>query len=124
MDYDNVNDLCDDLQFEVKHIHDLSDYGLDGRHCVLKFCTMHKLWFFIKCMSTSMKDTTYELPAEYLLALTYEDFNVFWQADMIRMMSKPTSPTTPLTSHIPGSKTRKAFLPQLYDPFATSILEI
>ena len=36
MDYDNVNELCDDVQFELKHIHDLSDYIVDGQHCGLK----------------------------------------------------------------------------------------
>ena len=63
-------------------------------------------------MSARMKDTTSELSAEYLLALTYEDFNVFRQADMIKMMSKSTSPPT---SYQP--KTRQAFLPQHYDLF-------
>ena len=37
----NVNDLCDDLQFELKHIHDLSDYIVDGQHCAPKTC-FHK----------------------------------------------------------------------------------
>ena len=43
-------------------------------------------------MSTRLKDTTFELSAEHLLVLTYEDFNVFSQAEMIRMSSDPTSP--------------------------------
>ena len=34
--YDNVNDLCDDLQFEFKHIHDLSNYIVDEKYCALK----------------------------------------------------------------------------------------
>ena len=38
MAHDNVNDLCDDLQSELKHIHDLSDYIVDGQHCALKIC--------------------------------------------------------------------------------------
>ena len=35
MAYDNDNDLCDDLQFELKHIHDLSDYIVYGQHCAI-----------------------------------------------------------------------------------------
>ena len=31
MAYDNVNDLCDYLQFELKRIHDLSDCIVDGQ---------------------------------------------------------------------------------------------
>ena len=48
---------------------------------------MNKLKLLIKWMSTRMKDTTFELSAEYLIALTYEDFNVFRQKYMIRMHS-------------------------------------
>ena len=52
MDYDNVNDLCDDLQFQLKYIHDLSDYILHGLHCILEFATMNKMKLFICWMST------------------------------------------------------------------------
>ena len=31
MDYHNINDLCDDLQFELKHIHDYGDYIVNGQ---------------------------------------------------------------------------------------------
>ena len=47
MAYHNVNDLCDDLQSELKHIHDLSEYILDGQHCTLKFAAMNKMKLFI-----------------------------------------------------------------------------
>ena len=36
MDYYNINELCDDLQFELKHIHDYSDYIVNGLNCTLK----------------------------------------------------------------------------------------
>ena len=58
--------------------------------------TMNKLKLFIKWMSTRMKDIKFELSPEYLLTLTYEEFNVFRQVDMPSMCSKPTSP--PLSS--------------------------
>ena len=48
-----------------------------------------------------MKDSTFELYAEHLLALTREQFNNFRQEDMIRMTSGPSSPpgpTTPMTT--------------------------
>ena len=64
MDYDNVNDLCGDVQFELKHIHDLSDYIVDGQCCVLKFGAMSKTKMFISWMSTRKNDTTFQLPSE------------------------------------------------------------
>ena len=48
MAYDHINDLCDDLQFELKHIHDLSDYIVDGQCCALKFATMNKMKLVIR----------------------------------------------------------------------------
>ena len=42
MDYHNINDLCDDLQFELKHIHDYSDYIVNGQHGALTFGTITK----------------------------------------------------------------------------------
>ena len=124
MAYEKFTDLCVVFHHELSHIHDFSVYRVDGQICALKFCTMHKLKLFIKWMSTRMKDTIFELSAENLLALTYEDFNVFRQADMIKMMSKSSSPpTTPLTSYTPGSKTSKAFLPQFEDPTDEPVFE-
>ena len=32
-DYHNIHELCDDLQFELKHIHGYSDYIVNGKHC-------------------------------------------------------------------------------------------
>ena len=42
MDYHNINELCDDLQFELKHIHDYSDYIVNGQNYALTFGTMKK----------------------------------------------------------------------------------
>ena len=68
--YENFTDLCVDFHHELDHIHDFSDYRVDGMKCALKFGTMNKLRLFISWMSTRMKDTTFELYAEHLLALT------------------------------------------------------
>ena len=82
---------------------------------------MYKHKLFINWMSTRMKYTTFELSPEHLSLLTYEDFNVFRQEDMIRMRSEPASPPpgpttpTPLTSQTSGSKKRQAFLSQHND---------
>ena len=80
---------------------------------------MNKLRWFISWMSTRMKDTTFELYAENLLVLTYQDFNICGQEDMIRNSSElispppgPTTPMTPLTIHTSGSKKRRVFLSQ------------
>ena len=77
-----------------------------------------------------MKDTTFELSAEHLLGLTSADFNVFWQAEMIRMSSEPmspppgpTKPMTPLTSQTSGSKKRQVFLSQHNDLLDEPVIE-
>ena len=84
------------------HIHDHSEYRMDGSRFTQKFGTMNKLRLFIKSMSTRMKESTFELYAEALLALKREQFNNVRQEDMIRMTSGPTSsppgPTTPMTT--------------------------
>ena len=102
------------LTFELNHIHDFSEMD---KNYALKFDTMNKFKLFIKWMSTRMMDSKFELSAQYILALTYEEFNVFRRADMCRMGSTPTSPPPPLISYTPGSQTRKAFFPQLNDIF-------
>ena len=108
--YDNFTDRCVDFHPELNHIHDFTDYRVDGQKCALKTGTMNKLMLFISWMSTRMKDTTVEQYVEHILALTYEDFNVFRTADMNRMSSEPISPppgpTTPMTTfsgHTKGS---------------------
>ena len=37
MHYHNIKELCDDLQFELKYIHDCSDYIVNGQNCELYF---------------------------------------------------------------------------------------
>ena len=53
-------------------------------------------------MGTRMTNGFFELYAEDLLSLTREQFNDFREADMVRMMEKPSSPppapTTPVTT--------------------------
>ena len=83
----NITDQCRDFHFELNHINDLSDYRVDRPKCALQFCTMNKLRGLISWMLTRMKDTTFELYAEHLLALTYEEFNEVRQEVMNRMHS-------------------------------------
>ena len=63
---------------------------------------MKKLRLLISWMLTRMKDSTFELYAEHLLALTQKQYNNFSQEDMIRMTSvprlPPPCPTTPMTT--------------------------
>ena len=33
----NINEQCDDLQFELEYIHHYSDYIVNGQHCELIF---------------------------------------------------------------------------------------
>ena len=108
--YDNFTDLCADFYHILDHIHDCSDYRVDGQECALKFGTINKIRMLISWMTTKMTEYTFELYAEHLLALTRHQFIKFRQADMIRMndMSKstppePTMPMTIFTSHTKGS---------------------
>ena len=108
--YENFTDLYVDFHHELDHIHDFSDYRVDGLECALKFGTMNKLRLFISWMSTRMKDTTFELCNEHLHTITHEQYNDFRQEDMIRMTSgstspqpEPTTPMTTFTGHTKGS---------------------
>ena len=65
--YKNFAGLYVDFHHELDHIQDFSDCRVDGLKCVLKFGTMSKLKLLISCMSTRMKDTTFDIYAEHLL---------------------------------------------------------
>ena len=121
MYYHNISELSDDLQFELKHIHDYSDYIVNGQNCALKFGSMSKMKLLISWMSTRKKETTFQLSSQYLLSLTSQDFNKFRQENMIRMTKVTTSPTPstakPFPSHTSRSKTRPVFLSRYVDLF-------
>ena len=115
MHYHNINEVCDDLQFELKYIHDYSDYIVHGKTFELKFSTMNKMRMFIGWMSTRKTESTFQLSSQYLLSPTYQDFNKFRQENMIRMIKMQTtqtsSSTKPFLSHTSRSTTRLVFLP-------------
>ena len=46
-DFYHLHELCHDLQFNFDHIHDYSDYIVNGQHGALKFSTMNKLELLI-----------------------------------------------------------------------------
>ena len=81
---------------------------------------------FISWLSTREKENTFQLSSQYLLFLTYQDFNKFRQEDMIRMTKVPTAPTPsttkPFPSHTSRSKTRPVFLSQYVDIFDDQIV--
>ena len=131
VDYNSFKDLCIDFQTELKNIHSYSGHGVEGQQCALRSAAMNKLRLFIRWMSTRMKGITLELSAEHLLALTYKDFNVFRQAEMIRMSSEPTSPPpgpttpkTPFASHTSGSVKRQLSYPNMMIYFINVALNL
>ena len=77
--FHNTHELCHDCQSELKQIHDYSDYIVNGQHCALKFSTMNKLKLLISLMPTIAKENAFQLSSQYLLSLTYQDFNKFRQ---------------------------------------------
>ena len=83
MHYHNINELCDDLQFELEYIHDYSDYI--RQQCELEFSTMGNIRMFISWMSTRKIENTFQLSSQYLLSLAYQYFNKFKQEHMIRI---------------------------------------
>ena len=110
---ENFTDLCVDFHCELYHIHDFSNYRVDGMKCALKFGTMNKHRLFVSWMAMRIEDTTFELYAEHVLALTQEQYNDFRQQDMIRMTRGPTSqppePTTPMTTFYWSHKGNDSF---------------
>ena len=113
--FHNIHELCHDLQSELKHIHDYSGYIVNGQHCVLKFSTMNRMKLLISWMPTMNKENAFQLSSQYILSLTYQDFNKFRQEDMFRMTKMPTtqtpSTTKPFLSHTSRSKTKLVSLP-------------
>ena len=75
-------------------------------------------------MSTRKRENTFQHSSQYLLSLTYQDFNKSRQEDMIRMTQVPTTPPPstdkPFPSHTSTSKTRPVFLSQHVDIFDES----
>ena len=66
-DYHNIHELSDDLPFGLKHIHDYSDYVVNGQHCAQTFSTMHKIQLFISWMSRRKKENTFQIsPFPYI----------------------------------------------------------
>ena len=41
--YENFTDLCGDFSYVLDHVHDYSEYRVDGSKFALKFGTMNKL---------------------------------------------------------------------------------
>ena len=121
----NINELCDDLQFELKHIHDYNDYIVNGQNFEVNFSTMNKMRMFISWMSSRKKETTFQLSSQYLLSLTYQSFNKFRQEDMFRMTKMPTTPTPSTTkllpTHTSRSKTKLVSLSHCSDLFDESV---
>ena len=73
------------------------------------------------------KENAFQLSTQYLISLTYQDFNKFRQQDMFRMTKVPTTqtPTTtkPFLSHTSRSKTKLVSLPHYIDLFSESVCE-
>ena len=57
--YHNINELCDDLQFELEYIDHYSVYIVNGQHCELEFSTMGNIRLFISWMSTRKHISTF-----------------------------------------------------------------
>ena len=66
--FETFTDMCKAFSYMLDNIHYHSGYKLDGLRYALKFGTMSKIRLFIKWMFTSMRDKTFELYAEDLLA--------------------------------------------------------
>ena len=115
MHYHNINEIHDDLQFELKYIHEYSDFIVNGRNCQIRFSTMNIMRMFISWMSTGKNETPFQLSSVSLLSLTYQCFNKFWQENMIKMIKVQTtqtpSTTKPFFSHTSRSKTKVVFYP-------------
>ena len=73
----HIHELRHNLQFKLDHIHDYNDYIVNGQHCALKVSTMNKLRLLINLMPTMEIQNAFQLSSQYLLSLTYQDFNMF-----------------------------------------------
>ena len=78
---------------------------------------MNKLEMLSSLTPTMEKENVFQLSSQYLLSLTYQDFNKFRQEDMIRMTKVPTtqtpSTTKPLLSTLQETRQDQSSYPSL-----------
>ena len=110
MHYHNINELCDNLQYELKYIDDYSHYIVNGQNCELNSSTMYKIRMFMSWMLPRKKGTTFQLY-----------FTRFRQEDRIRCFKEQAASTPSTTKLLPchtsRNKTRPVFLSQPADIF-------
>ena len=97
-------------------------YLVNGQHCALKSSTINTISLFISWRLTRTNQKFLDLASQYLLSLTYQEFNKFRHENMSRMTNMPStqtpSITKPLLSH--NTKSKLDSLPHLINLFDES----
>ena len=70
--YPNIHELCEGLPYEVKNLHEYSDYIVNGKHCALTSSTMNTRSCSSVWMLARTKGDMFHLSSQYFLSLTYE----------------------------------------------------
>ena len=81
-------------------------YIVNGQLCALKYSTINTLNLFTSWVITRTNQKRFELPSQYFLSLTYQEFNKFRQENMSRMTKVPTTQTPSITKPLLGHNTK------------------
>ena len=69
--YHNIHELCEELPFGLKYLHEYGDYIVNGQHCALKSSAMNTMKLFISWMLARTKGNTFQLSSQYTLSLIH-----------------------------------------------------
>ena len=118
-----IQELCEGVLYILEDFHKY--YIVNGQLCVLKYSTINTLNVFASWVITRTNQKRFDLPSQYFLSLTYQEFNKFREENMSRTTKVPTtqtpSKTKPLLGH--NTKSKPDYIPHLIDLFDESICE-
>ena len=98
---------------------------MNGQLCVLKYSTINTINLFTSWVVTRTNQKRFDLPSQYFLSLTYQEFNKFRQENMSRMTKVPTTQTPNISKPLLGHNTKSKldYIPHLIDLFDESVCE-
>ena len=84
-----VQEICEGVPYILKDFHKY--YIVNGQHCALKSSTINTMELFTSWMIMRTNLKIFDLPPQYFLSLTYQEFNKFRQENMSGMTKVPTT---------------------------------
>ena len=118
-----IQDICEGVPYILEDFHIYCI--VNGQLCVLKYSTINTLNLFTSWVITGTNQKRFDLPSQYFLSLTYQEFNKFRQENMSRMTKVPTTQTPSIAKSLLGHNTKGKldYIPHLIDLYDESVCE-